>query len=285
MLKDITTLICSGGGIRGVSYVGVFKRMEELFPNKLNITTVCGVSAGTLFGLMYILGYNSQEMMKEILDKNFSRLKDVHVSYLLTLYGIETGNNIMTWIETLLIKKGISKDVTFRELYELSKIEFQVCVTNLSKYTYEIFNYKTQPDMKVTTGIRSSISIPFVFTIERHQDNIYVDGGLINAYPIEHFKDNISSVLGIKLDHEESSFVNISGFESYIYNVINCFLIHREKYEVMHGNKDMNKQTLRVQSGDVAHTLKFSLSKEEKMRMIQKGYESARSFFASYGHS
>jgi NTE family protein len=278
----IKTLICSGGGIRGVSYVGVFKRLEEQHYLDLDIKILCAVSAGSIFGLMYILGYTADDMMTEVMAKNFSALRDIQLGNVLTKYGIETGDNIISWIETLMIRKGISKEATFKELYDATNIEFQVCATNISKYTYEVFNYKSQPNMKITKAIRISIGIPFVFTAETYNGDMYVDGGVINSYPIDLFEDNLEGVLGIKLEHEDKLARNErEGLDNYIFNVINCFVIHRERQDKKSCNNNLTSHTLRVQSGDVAHTLKFSLSRHDKTKLIQSGYNCTDAFLNS----
>ena len=61
----------------------------------------------------------------------------------------------------------------------------------------EIFSFQTTPKMKLSTAIRRSISYPIIFDKIDYQNNIYVDGGLINNYPIELFKDNMDKTLGI----------------------------------------------------------------------------------------
>lgn len=281
-MNKISTLICSGGGIRGVSYVGVFKRLEEQKELDIDVKILCAVSAGSIFGLMYILGYTADDMTTEVMTKNFSALRDIQLGNVLTMYGIETGDNIISWIETLMIRKGISKDTTLKELYDATNIEFQVCATNVSKYTYEVFSYKSEPSMKITKAIRISIGIPFVFTAEKYNGDVYVDGGVINSYPIDLFEDNLDGVLGIKLEHENKvTKSEREGLDTYIFNVINCFVIHREKQYKKSCNGKLRGHTLRVQSGDVTHTLKFSLTRHDKTKLIQSGYNCTDAFLNS----
>ena len=50
--------------------------------------------------------------------------------------------------------------------------------------TYEQLNYKTYPELKVISAICMSSSFPLVFTPIFYQDKCFVDGGLINNYPL-----------------------------------------------------------------------------------------------------
>ena len=34
MKKEITTLLCAGGGVRCISFIGIFKKLEELLKKK-----------------------------------------------------------------------------------------------------------------------------------------------------------------------------------------------------------------------------------------------------------
>lgn len=63
MKREINTLVFSGGGVKGIAYIGVLKYLEEIsksvdydketcnVPN-INISTVCGVSIGSIVGLL-----------------------------------------------------------------------------------------------------------------------------------------------------------------------------------------------------------------------------------------
>ena len=50
--------------------------------------------------------------------------------------------------------------------------------------------------MKIVDAIMASISIPFYFTMKTYGEFNYSDGGLIDNYPIQLFKDEIDETLG-----------------------------------------------------------------------------------------
>ena len=52
-MGKIDTLVLSGGGVKGIAYVGVFKKLREL---KVEIKEICSVSVGSMMGLLYVLG-------------------------------------------------------------------------------------------------------------------------------------------------------------------------------------------------------------------------------------
>jgi NTE family protein len=59
----------SGGGVRGISHLGVLKALNEagIFPNQ-----VSGSSAGAIVGAMYCQGYSPDEVLKIIIETNYT---------------------------------------------------------------------------------------------------------------------------------------------------------------------------------------------------------------------
>ena len=278
-MEKIDTLVLSGGGVKGIAYVGVFKKLKEL---NINIKEICAVSVGAIMGLLYVLGYNYEELVSEIKMQNMDTLRDIKISNFLSKYGIDSGKNIIKWIEYLLEGKGYSKDITFMELYNNTSIKYRVLATNLNKYETMIFDYINCPDMKITRAIRMSIGIPFVFTVQKYKGDVLVDGAIVNNYPIDLYKDRLESVLGMNVvtsvEKGDIGKINqvIGDISGYIFNVMNCFLVHRSKLLL----SEYKMRTLSVTlGGKVISTMSFNITNEEKEVLIECGYKSACDFF------
>lgn len=328
MVKEINTLIVSGGSMKGIAYIGFIKYLNELkilsknkVENKvenvldnekdevdneikkveceekleleklcesnlpiININRICCVSVGSIFGLFYILNYDYLEIIDDVLKINFKDLIDMRLKNLLSKYGLATGKKILSWLSGILIKKGYSKDITFLQLYNISGIHYEIIATNLNKYNYKIFDYINTPDVKIIKAIRMSIGIPFLFTVEKYQGNIYVDGGLINNYPIKLFDDNLDNVLGIKLTSkgelkDHSINLEINDINSYVYNVIKCLLIQKEKDSTL--LQRYLEHTICIDIEEITHALDFSLSDEKKKQIIDIGYNTTKKYFGN----
>jgi len=273
-MGKIDTLVLSGGGVKGIAYVGVFKKLREL---KVEIKEICSVSVGSMMGLLYVLGYNYEELVSEIKMQNMDTLRDINIGNFLNKYGIDTGKNIIKWIEGLLEGKGYSKDITFIELYNSTRIKYRVLATNLNKYETVIFDYINCPDMKITRAIRMSIGIPFVFTVQKYKGDVHVDGAIVNNYPIDLYGDKLENVLGIKMENGTKGNVNqvIGDISGYIFNVMNCFLLHRSKLLL----DEYKIRTLSVTMDKVISTMSFNITDEEKQMLLECGYKSACEFF------
>lgn len=167
-------------------------------------------------------------------------------------HGINSGKKLYQWIQMIVEKKLGNKQATFLELksqnekqkkYELEKsfLGFKnlfVVVTNAMKKKSEVFSWETTPNMQIADAVLASMSIPGFFYLRyidakmhkidwnptqekiiNHKIIPYVDGGVLNNYPInifqsveywepgyyelaEHPHSNPSS-LGIRVDPKE----------------------------------------------------------------------------------
>jgi predicted acylesterase/phospholipase RssA len=277
-IDKIDTLVLSGGGVKGIAYVGVFKKLKEM---GVNIKEVCTVSVGSIMGLLYVLGYEFDELVKEMKDRNMDNLRDINIGNFLNKYGIDSGKNIIKWIEDLIERKGYNKTITFMEMYKETGIKYRVLATNLNKYESVIFDYTSCPNMKVTRAIRMSIGIPFVFTVQKYKGDVYVDGAIVNNYPIDLYMNKLENVLGMNVvtsvERGDVGKINqvIGDISGYIFNVMNCFLIHRSKMLI----SEYKMRTLSVCLDRVISTMSFNIGDDDKDILIECGYKSACDFF------
>jgi predicted acylesterase/phospholipase RssA len=295
-MKVINTLVLSGGSIRGVAYIGVFKKIEEIINSRkyliennlkcdlpiIDIKTITAVSVGTIFSLAYILGYNYIEMLEQVLSKRFDKFKSIKLFNFINKYGLDSGDLLIKWLADLMTKKGVDSDINLLDFYNKTKVDFQIMATNLNKYRYKKFNYLETPKVKVLEAIRMSISIPFIFTANEYEGDLYVDGGLIDSYPISLYEDNLENLIGIKIvnngeliDHQVDE--RIDDIESFIYHVITCYMVQKEKHTS--NLKQFKDCTVYIHTKNIATTsINFALTPLEKNELIQIGYNAIEQF-------
>lgn len=300
MVKEYNTLLFSGGGFKGCAYVGVFKKLEEIIQERkiaeslpdfnkdtckipiININTVCAVSVGTIFSLIFLMGYSFIEMLEEVLTKKFDTLKNIKIMNFVNKYGLDSGDLLMKWIESLMIRKNVDINITLYDFFEKTKVDFQIIATNLNKYCYKKFNYIDTPNVKVLDAIRMSISIPFIFTTNKFEGDYYVDGGISENYSIRMFENNLDNVLGFKLINNgemDTHVVNeeINDIESFIYHVLSCYVVQKEKHTTR--SELFKKCTVYIHTEQIYSSLNFSLTPIEKNNLINIGYKATDDFF------
>jgi predicted acylesterase/phospholipase RssA len=82
--------------------------------------------------------------------------------------------------------KGLTKNTTFKQLYEFNNIDIHVFSTNLNgdRMKSVDISYKTHPNMSVIRGISMTTAYPFIFCPVIEEGNCYVDGGILNNFPV-----------------------------------------------------------------------------------------------------
>lgn len=198
------TLCLSGGGIMGLSFIGVLKYLEnKKYINLNNVNIFVGTSAGSIISFFLILGYNIKEIKKIISNLNFQKLEpNIDMIKILENNGIDNGLKIMTIIISFLQEKFKIDDITFEELYNKTNKKLIIIGTNFTLLKEEVFSYELTPNMSVILAIRISISIPFIFTPILYNSNYYIDGGFTNCFPIKYCNKN--STLGIYITFENN---------------------------------------------------------------------------------
>jgi NTE family protein len=237
--KEINTLLLSGGGIKVAASLTALEKAYNSDLFFFNLDHIFGVSAGSFLAITIILNYTFSEIKEELLSLNYKNLTTIQFSNLLTEWGVESGQKIIKWVECLIIKKGISPKVTFKELYDIYPIKYTVLAFNLNKMEYEYFNHLNTPDMSITTAMRYSMNIPCFFTKQTYKNDLIVDAGLVSNFPCEIFSKNIKNVsnendidnlLGVYLLKNED-YVNESEVKTFVDYFLRIFDIISIKFD------------------------------------------------------
>jgi len=266
-------IVLSGGGIRGVSYIGVFMELEKHGFLK-NIKEVLGVSCGAMFGFAYILGYTPIEMFSLGSSLDFSLLQnidpDVALNYFMT-YGVDDGTNLEKFLESLVKNKGFSKSVTFQELYDSTSIFFRCYAVELNSSRLIEFSYKTTPNYKVLFALRASMCIPGYFTPVNDEHKMYVDGGILNNYPVDLLTpEEQTHTIGVTFNECHTNRERIESLEEFLYQIISCsYTFHK---------KTIHHEII-IPCGDFP-LWKFDASQEERIYLMNCGSKAVVDFFA-----
>jgi hypothetical protein len=193
---QLDTLILSGAGYYGLIFCGIIKYLDE-FKLLPDIKYIYSVSAGTIFGLLIILGYSFAECMELMTGEiDISRLVAIagkDILNLVTEFGINDGSYLEESIKHILERKGYNPYITLGDLYERTGIEYHLGVTLVFKEKFEMLSYKTRPDMPVWMAVRMSCSLPFIYyPIKDYElDDYVVDGGILNNTPLRFYLDTM----------------------------------------------------------------------------------------------
>lgn len=273
MSNKYNTLCLSGGGIKGFAFLGALKFLQENKYIDLNdINTFVGTSAGSIVSFLFSLGYSCNDLITFILEFNFTKLvPDSNIDILLEHHGIDTGEKIMLIIQNFLKEKLNIDDLTFEEHFKLTNKNIIFIGTNYTKGIEVAFSHKTHPDMSILKAIRISISVPIIFTPILYNDDYYVDGGLVNNFPIKYCDP--STTLGIYIKYTVSNkmdniFTLAMGCLSIIANIIS-------KKDCSFQNDIYN--IIEIENFNQEAT-NFNIDNSKKMKIINLGIKYAKLF-------
>ncbi len=324
MTYNFRNLVFEGGGVKGIAYMGAMQVMEEkgILPN---IKRVGGTSVGAINALLFALGFNNSEQREILWQLNFSNLLDAswllpNIWRVLTRYGWHKGEFFREWVSKLIREKTGNTNTTFRKLREEKKPDLYVYGTNLSTHFSEIFSVEHTPDMRLADAIRISMSLPIFYTAIRNPRNdVYVDGGLLDNFPVKLFdrekyvesekhqteyyeKQNAAfleehpgsspyvfnkETLGFRLDSKEE----VAGFrynEPQVNKIDNFFeyiqaliktILDSQSNTHLHG--DDWQRTIYIDTIGVS-TTDFNLSDEKKKALEESGRRGAEEYFKWY---
>ncbi len=198
MVYHFKNLVFEGGGVKGIAYVGAMQELEArgILPA---IQRVAGTSAGAINAALVGLGYSNEETRDILWELDFKKMMDANLGLirnsirLFTSYGWFKGDFCHSWLADLVKAKTGSVDTTFAEVESMKKAKsfksMHFMVTNLCTGFSEVFSAEKTPDARIVDAVRFSMSIPFFFAAKRHgqRQDVYVDGGVIDNYPVKIF--------------------------------------------------------------------------------------------------
>lgn len=158
------TLVLGGGGARGLTQIGVIRELEI---QGFIIEEIIGCSIGSLIGGIHAQGSLTllENWMLQLKRKNVFQLMD----FTMESAGFMKGIKVMDALKELIPDAAIeSFPIIFKAVANDLKYERDVVFTEGSLYD----------------AIRASIAIPAIFTAVNRDDEMLVDGGVLNPLPL-----------------------------------------------------------------------------------------------------
>ena len=268
-------LILSGGGIKGIVYLSLIKILEEKKINN-DIKNFGGCSIGTFFCLLILLNYKYEEISNLVLNKSINKVCEMNVLNFFEHYSLFSPTIIEKVIEIILNRKLKKKKVTFIELYNLTNKSLNVVSINISKGTEMIFNKENTPNLDIGTCILASCSIPGFLPPVKIDNMMYIDGFIMNNYPIDIFKNDIENTIGIKIT--KGIYYEPFNVKNYVHNLYTLLTRNRESI-----NQELSKKLKKnIYLETNINELDVNITKENKMKELNKSYNILKEEFKNF---
>jgi len=209
-LKKQINLVLSGGGARGFAHIGVLK---ALYDHGIHPKAISGTSMGAIIGMLYAAGMEPDDVIDQIEKLKFYKL--------LTSFGKIRKRSLHILYPIIRKAIGIHR-------FDQLNIPLYIAVTNVNYGRSEII---TKGDC--IHAALASASIPIIFRSYSNNKMNYVDGGLLNNFPIDPFLESEDAIVGCDVNFL-GYLENVGGLMTYVERNIRMALFQsvriRERY-------------------------------------------------------
>ncbi len=243
---DKIGLVLSGGGARGAAHIGVLKAFEEY---GISPTHISGTSVGAIVGALYAGGVHWSEIL------NFLKTTSI-------FHAKRFAFNKPGFLDTEKFYDDLK--VYFpKDNFNILKLPLYITATNVVTGKLKIFN-KGQ----LIKPVIASASFPGVFTPTEINGSYYIDGGILNNFPVEPLKKHSDSIIGIYINSLKK--IGIKDL-SHSYNVVDRALKIRAASDSV---KKFSECNLVIAPEDLGDYAIFGMNNLDKI--FELGYEAAR---------
>jgi NTE family protein len=201
-------IVLSGGGIRGIAHLAVLKACVNA---GIKISSISGTSAGAIVGAFFAAGIDPEEGLNIFMKTKLLRFLRPALGSL-GLINIEN-------------TAAILKEHIPHHLIEDLKIPLTITATNFSEGKLVYFNKGP-----LIRAVQASSCIPGIFKPIMIDGHMYVDGGILNNFPVEPLLDQCDFIIGSSCNH-----LNPVGSMNKITNLV-------QRAGIMSINQDMERK-------------------------------------------
>ena len=174
-MRQPAALVLSGGAARGLAHIGV---IEELEKQGFEIKSIAGNSMGAYIAAVYGLGKLNEykDWILNLENKDIFKLID----FTFSSQGLIKGDKIFNKMKSFIPDKNI----------ENLTIPYAAVAADLTNMKEVVFT-----EGSIYDAVRSSISIPTIFTPFKTENSVIVDGGIVNPIPLNRVKRTEDDIL------------------------------------------------------------------------------------------
>jgi predicted acylesterase/phospholipase RssA len=209
---NITHLVLSGGGMKGVIFIGALRYMyiENLHKN---ITHIAANSIGSFVALFIAFKLTIEEIEKIIYDskddKDLCNIPTKNYYKIISNLGLCSISNFMEHFKKIIRVKypDVNDTISFKEVSKKFGINLYFSTTNINRCENRIFSIDDTPDISVFTACEASMSIPLIFNPIAIDGEYYYDGAFSNNFPIKIFSHvSKENIIGMVLYKEKNNY-------------------------------------------------------------------------------
>lgn len=275
-ITDINSLVISGGGMKGYLMLGAVKVLFEHDIIK-KIKYFYGTSFGGLIITCLNLGWDIDSALKFSINFPLECIINFDIDSLILNYGLVPKVNYETLFKKIIEFRNHDPNITFKQLFEITSKELNLITYSLKENKSIVLNHLTTPNLTIWEGLYMTTALPILIPPYEYNNNIYIDGGISENFPINRVKIiNRSKTIGIytksyktdfpKLKHNIQN-KNILNYIEYTFELIKILFSHTKK----HHNKNFFNLFI-DESFDESMSIDFTMDSNSKTKLVECGY-------------
>ncbi len=255
------TLVLSGGGLKGLAHIGVFRALEE---RSLTPAVVVGTSIGSLIGGAWAAGVSVAEMQmraRQVRRRDVFRVAhaDITLRRMLAaaLYRGEPLDELIT---------GLVGDGTFSQLSR----RLLVNTADLNSGQQVLWGMPGFRDVRVADAVAASCSLPGIFPPRLINGRAYVDGAVVDNLPVRQAAivgEDLIVAVNVAATGTERSNIETLGFAATYIRGLEI-VMHRQIDAQL---RNWNGPPLVLVSPKVEHISMFAFDRTEEL--LEAGYQ------------
>lgn len=249
-------IVIGPGAMGYFAHLGAIARLNS--DGRLgDVQTISGSSAGSLLAVMCLLyDFDMWKILSESLKIPLTSLSEsADIQAFISDYGF-----ISQEVTRELITSVIGS-ITFKELYEKNPIIVYITSFCIEYNKTVYFSVETHPDMSIVDALCMSIAMPFLFSPIKYNGVHYIDGALLEAFPIVrvvHDPPEDTLILQLKYSYESK----MGSFGGYLATLLNIPMSLRKTY---------GKKSHEIYLGDI-NTFDFKMTEDQKLHLFVTGF-------------
>lgn len=287
----IKHIVLSGGGPTGFITYGAARYLAKCNFWKLeDINSIYGCSVGAYIGVVLSLGYHWEWLDDYFIKRPWEKVIGITPITIIDSFskkGIIGEKFMRDSIEPLFSAKDIDINITLQQFYEMNGIDIHMYSANINAENIEKvdISHTTHPNISVIKALYMSTSFPFAFEPVIYEGNCYIDGGILNNFPlndcIEQTNCDTDEILAFKnIFLTANSAIND---DSSLIDFLNTLILKIQCYMGTEDNQSNVKNTVEClveNLNGIASWLNATSTVERRKQLIDSGENASRKFLS-----
>ncbi len=259
--KEKIGLALSGGGIKAYVQIPLIQFLDQ---HQVKIDVVAGTSMGSVIGSLLACGADSKqlseimlELEKYFIDQQIFFRPNLKVLPFAKerIDGFVDGDELETVLENYYKRFGVENIRDVKVPIAINAVDLNTGKTVIFTSHAHLFSQRLDwiiiDDVKLSTAVRASCSLPLVFSTKKYQQLKLVDGGILMNLPVQPCKEmGADHVISVTMFDEQATSVNDSMI-SVLMRSVEIFSHANRQLNIHEGDYNFNVPTSQYNLLDV----------------------------------